>query len=79
MLKRLQELATNQDGFAFDPRSGESFRMNESATFIFQMLRQGASVEKAAMTFASHYSLSRIQAFEDVQDFILQLKLNGLI
>lgn len=79
MLKRLQELATNQDGFAFDPRSGESFRMNESAAFIFKILRQGATLEKAATTYADCYQLSETQAFEDIQDFILQLKLNGLI
>ena len=38
---RLNEIALNESGFAFDPHSGECFRLNESAIFIGEFL--GAS------------------------------------
>lgn len=79
MTKRLQEIAINADGFAFDPRSGESYRMNDSAQRIFIQLRNGMEPNQIADVLSKEVGQSSEKLFEDVQDFLLQLKLQGLL
>jgi hypothetical protein len=76
---RLREIAINSDGFAFDPRSGESYRMNSTAQLIFNQLRIGMNITQISEALVRDFEVSLETAFEDVQDFLLQLKLQGLV
>lgn len=77
--KRLQEIAINLDGFAFDPRTGEGYRLNGTGHFIFKCLRSGMSEKQISDAIAKEYDIPKELAFQDLQDFLLQLKLQGLI
>lgn len=78
-MKKLRELAMNQEGFAFDPRTGESYYLNSSACEVIEYLRTGDSEEVAAKKIAEKYELNLESAFEDVHDLILQLKIFNLV
>ncbi|MEK7721694.1 MAG: PqqD family protein [Elusimicrobiota bacterium] len=78
-MNRLKELTINKEGFAFDPRTGESYRLNESAQHVMACLQAGENIRKTAKILSAHYGLSIESALEDVQEFQLQLKLQGLL
>lgn len=78
-MNHLRELAINKEGFAFAPGTGESYRLNESALKIMEWLRAGEGGRKIAKKLSAHYNIPLESAFEDVQEFQLQLKLQGLL
>jgi hypothetical protein len=79
LTKRFQEVAINLDGFAFDPRTGESYRLNATAQFLFKCFRSAMSFSQTVDSLASEYQITKEVAFDDIQDFLMQLKLLGLI
>jgi len=78
-MNRLKELTITKEGFAFDPGTGESYRLTESAQKIMEWMKEDANIRNIAEKLSSCYSLSPESALEDVQELQLQLKLQGLI
>ncbi|WP_200762282.1 PqqD family protein [Nitrosophilus alvini] len=76
---RVQNLAINQNGFAFDPTTGESFTVNETAKEIIESLSKGMDEKSIADKIAREYDVSEEEAFNDVLDFKEKLKLYGLL
>jgi len=73
-MSRLQTLALNDSGFAFDPMSGESFTLNETAIFIIKALNTGQSEREIAESLHEVYEVETLDGFTDVLDFVKQLK-----
>ena len=73
-MSRLQTLALNDSGFAFDPMSGESFTLNQTAIFIIKALNENKSEREIAESLSEHYDIEALDSFTDVLDFIKQLK-----
>ena len=44
---RLLQLATNDEGFCFDPRTGETYQLNDTARLVLTELKRGQSEEEA--------------------------------
>jgi hypothetical protein len=72
-MSRLQTLAINAEGFAFNPMTGECFRLNETAEAVIAALRLGQTVEDVAKGVASDYGISEGRALSDVLEFRTQL------
>lgn len=62
-----------------DLENGNYFGLNPSATFIWQLVRNGESPENIARQLASEYDLSPSEAEADVLDFIACLRSEKLI
>jgi len=45
---RIENLAVNKNGFAFDPTSGEAFTLNETAKEIIEDLARGVEEKEIA-------------------------------
>ncbi len=75
---RLQQLATNDDGFCFDPRTGETYQLNETAQVLLMELKRGRSESEAATLLAADFGISIHEAEADTQEFIQLLKMNGI-
>ena len=75
----LRQLAINDEGFAFDPRTGECFRLNSTAQFILKALKAGKPTEQVAHLLADDFKVPETSALEDVHDFLVQLKIQGLL
>jgi len=73
-MSRLQTLALNDSGFAFDPMSGESFTLNKTAIFIIKALNENKSERDIADALSAQYEVETLDGFTDVLDFIKQLK-----
>ncbi len=74
----IARLAINEDGFAFDPRSGVSFTLNPSAQQLLAGLRNGSEQPALVQQLVTDYGLDIHTAERDVQDFLEQLQLHGL-
>lgn len=77
-MSRIQEIAINETGFAFDPQTGDCYRLNETAGFLFHLLKQGLDLKEIAAHFSQKFGIDRTLALEDTQDFLQQLKSYGL-
>jgi len=76
---RIEDLAINTNGFAFDPTTGETFTLNETAKEIIEALIKGMDEKKIAKKIAAEYDVAEEEAFNDVLDFKEKLKFYGLI
>lgn len=70
---RLAELQMSASGFAFDPRSGQSFALNPTGLAALECLSRGCSVEETAQHLAEHYPVSVAAAAEATSAFLRQL------
>lgn len=78
-LNKIKNLALSETGFLFDPATGNTYTLNESAVFILKALKEGKSPAVIAGDLTAEYEVSEVQASEDVSDAILQLKEAGFI
>ena len=78
-MSRLETLALNDSGFAFDPMSGESFTLNTTAIDIIKALNNGKSERDIAEELSTKYEVEDLDSFTDILDFIKQLRNFGLV
>jgi len=76
---RLQRLAVNDEGFAFDPQSGESFTINQTGREILSQMVRGDSFEVIAIDLSDQYQVEKRSVTSDLQDYIQQLRSLGLV
>jgi len=73
-MTRLNQLALNDEGFIFDPSTGESFTVNTTGLFILNLLKQGKSLEEIAQALNEEFLDLPDSVERDVIDFIAHLK-----
>ncbi|MCF6201059.1 MAG: PqqD family protein [Hydrogenimonas sp.] len=76
---RVKNLAINQNGFAFDPTTGESFTVNETGRLIVEALANGMDEKQIAHKLAEEYDVQEDEALNDLLDFKERLNLYGLL
>jgi hypothetical protein len=78
-MNKLAHLAINDEGFVFDPTSGDSFQVSQTGLIILSALRAGKSDEETAQSLADNYEVSLENAQRDLADFRANLKNLSLI
>jgi|JI10StandDraft_1071094.scaffolds.fasta_scaffold13604_10 PqqD family protein of HPr-rel-A system len=78
-LNKIKNLALSETGFLFDPATGNTFTLNESAVFILKALKNGMQQREIADSLTSEFEVTATQANEDVSDALLQLREAGLV
>ena len=78
-MNRLNQLAINDEGFVFDPTTGESFTVNPTGLFILQQLKQNKSNEEIVDGLVEAFEAVPEDAERDVIDFIAHLKTYQLL
>ncbi|OLP19639.1 hypothetical protein BST81_03590 [Leptolyngbya sp. 'hensonii'] len=72
-------LQVKEDGFAFDPTTGDSYLLNPTGQEVLRLLQQGHSPHKIAITLVQTLGVAQGIAERDVTDFVQQLTLLGVI
>ena len=67
-------IAISENGFLFDPGSGESYTTNLVAKEIIFMLKQGIPAEEISVTLASRYEVDEITLEKNLIDFYAMLR-----
>ncbi|MGK5091423.1 PqqD family protein [Deltaproteobacteria bacterium TL4] len=79
MSQRLQHLAINNEGFIFDPTTGESFTVNQTGIVGITGLKEGKSLSEIADQFADQFEVTADQAEKDLTDFVNLLRTYRLL
>ncbi len=78
-MKLKKNIATSEEGFIFNPATGDSFSANAIGTDIITMLKENNSPEIIVDTICKKYDVDQSQFEKDLYDFESQLKDNGIL
>lgn len=73
-MSRLKRLALNDEGFVFDPTTGESYLVNATAAAILRSVQEGVEDDALLERVAREFDVDINQVANDVGDFLLQLR-----
>jgi len=77
-MNRLHQIALSDEGFVFDPQTGDSFQVSTTGMVVLHSLKEGRSDEDIAQQLVTHFEVSIEEARRDCADFRGQLKNFGL-
>jgi PqqD family protein of HPr-rel-A system len=78
-MSRLSRLAINDEGFIFDPETGNSFTVNGTGLFVIKLLKEGKGEEEIISALTQEYDVSEEEARRDLLDFVEQLRVFGIL
>ncbi len=78
-MRKLQRLAINEEGFIFDPETGDSYTTNQTGLFIIKKLREGKNDDEIIQELIQVFEIDEEEAKKDLTDFIEQLRIMGLV
>ncbi len=76
---KLNELIINDEGFAFDPVTGDTYNINPAGLLIMNAIKAGARPDQILDSVVAHYNVDRQTADRDVEVFLNELQRNKLI
>ena len=73
-MSRLRQLAINEEGFVFDPSTGESFTVNATGLAVLKGLQENESSHAIAQILQRDFDIVPEEVEHDVMDFIAHLR-----
>ncbi len=73
-MKIRKNIAVSENGFIFNPLTGDSFSVNETGVFILRKLKDGENEETILQDLMDEYELDTYTAEKDLNDFLTMLK-----
>lgn len=67
-------LALSENGFLFDTRTGNTYTLNRTGTFLLREMIKGVPYEELVPRLAEVFDVDRNTATNDVDQFIFRLK-----
>jgi hypothetical protein len=77
-MNRLTQLALSDEGFVFDPNTGDSFQVSSTGLFILKQFKEGRGDDEAAQALTQQFDVSLEEARRDCADFRGRLRNLGL-
>jgi PqqD family protein of HPr-rel-A system len=75
----LEHLALSESGFLFDARTGSTYSLNRTGTFILRELIAGTAAGKLAERLNETFEVDAETAARDVEQLLFRLKFLGVI
>ncbi|MCZ4223714.1 PqqD family protein [Pedobacter rhodius] len=72
-------IATSENGFIFNPSTGDSFTSNGIASEILALMKSGETEEKIKQKILDRYEVESFQLEKDWDDYMQQLKEANLL
>lgn len=73
-MKIKPSIAISENGFMFDPNSGESYTMNQLAREIIFLLKEGRSEEEIKGILTGKYDVDELTLEKNLIDFYAMLR-----
>lgn len=73
-MKLKKNIATSEEGFLYNPGTGDSFTTNPIGTDIISMLREEKPSGEIIEMISLKYDVDKQQFEKDLEDYIAQLK-----
>lgn len=74
-----KNIAVSDEGYLFNPTTGDSFSTNGTGAMIISMLKQDKSLIEITDAICEAYDADRILVERDVEDFTSMLKDNSVL
>ncbi|MCC5930538.1 MAG: PqqD family protein [Cyclobacteriaceae bacterium] len=78
-MKIKANIANSQDGFVFDPTTGDSFSLNQTGIEIIEMMKQNLKEEEIKSTILEKYDIDSNILDRFYLDFLSMLKQFNLV
>mgnify|MGYP001225466030 CR=1 FL=1 len=69
-----KNIAINDEGFLFNPSTGDSFSTNPIGAELINLLKKNVSMEEIVEIICQKYDVDRLLFERDLEDFTIQLK-----
>jgi hypothetical protein len=79
MATHLKELMINDEGFAFDPRSGHTYNINATGLLVVNALKAGASHDEIIEQIVEFHEVDKQTADRDLEVFLRELQRQRLV
>lgn len=66
-------IAISDNGFMFDPYSGDSYNLNPTAVEIIKLLKKGKTKEEIISDFVQKYDVDQFTFEQNLDDFLAML------
>lgn len=77
-MKIRKNIAVSEEGFIFNPTTGDSFSTNKVGTEIINLLKQGKTLGEVKETITLVYDVDEALFERDLEDFMMFLKEFGI-
>ena len=79
-VSRLRDLAISDAGFVFDPLTGHTYNVNETALAALRALKAGESLDRVKASLQDNFDVEpEIDVARDLDDFLSHLREQGLV
>ncbi|WP_316830739.1 PqqD family protein [Pedobacter aquatilis] len=78
-MKLKANIATSENGFIFNPTTGDSFTSNNIAAEILSLMKQGEDEKQIKQKILDKYEVESCQLDRDWDDYMQQLKEANLL
>jgi hypothetical protein len=72
-MKISQNIAISENGFMFNPATGDSFSTNETGKEIIRLLQEGKNQAQILDALENHFATDRASLEKDLADFLYML------
>lgn len=74
-----KNIAISENGFVFNPSTGDSFSLNPIGTDIIKLLKEEKSVSEIVSELCKKYEVEKYNLENDINDFVFILEQYQLI
>ena len=75
----VEHLALSESGFLFDARTGSTFSLNRTGTYILRALIDGVDPNAVSLRMIDTFDIDPPTAERDVETFLFRLRELGLV
>ena len=72
-------IALSENGFVFNPSTGDSFTLNNTGKEVLVMIKEGKNLNQIADLMIAKYDADRITIERYLEDFVNDLSMNNLM
>lgn len=72
-------IALSENGFVFNPSTGDSFTLNNTGKEVLMMIKEGKNLNQIADLMIAKYDADRITIERYLEDFVNDLSVNNLM
>ncbi len=77
--QRLEALEVSRSGFLFDPRTGHTYTLNETAQRLLELFKDGRSDDEIVTALTDEFEVDVGTVERDLYDFMCQLNSFALL
>jgi hypothetical protein len=74
-----QNIALSENGFVFNPSTGDSFTMNNTGKEVLLLIKEGKSIDEITNLMIEKYDVDRSTLERYMTDFLSDLTANNLM